>query len=88
MINKNLPEVFGLSEAQNAVRETIRVGGLRDEDGKKEIEHNLIQVDGVRDVRVSLNDQTVYVDYDAAVISGDYIRRTLNSLGYSPYVRY
>lgn len=77
-----------MGEGRNTAREIIRVGGLRDEDGKKEIEHNLIQVDGIRNVRVSLQDQAVHVDYDTSVISGDYIRRTLDSLGYSPYVRY
>jgi len=77
-----------VNDPGNTVRETIWLGGLRDEDGSKEVEHNLIQVDGVKDVAVSLDDGAVTVAYDASVISGDYIRRTLNSLGYSPYVRY
>jgi len=67
-------------------RETIRVGGLRGDEGGKEIEHNLIQVDGVGEVVVSLEQRAVTVDYDPAVISGEYIRRTLDSLGYSPHI--
>lgn len=35
-----------------AARTVIRVGGLKDQEGRKEIEHNLIQIDGVREVRV------------------------------------
>lgn len=61
---------------------------MRGSEGGKEIEHNLIQVDGVVDVAVSPEQGTVAVDYDPAVISGEYIRRTLDSPGYSPYVRY
>jgi len=64
------------------------VGGLCDADGVQEIEHNLIQVDGVRDVQVAIDVGAVTVSYDPAVISGEYLRRTLNSLGYSPYLRY
>jgi len=67
---------------------SARVGGLSDEDGKKEIEHNLMQIDGVQEVEVSLNDNTVTVNFDSSVIGSDYILRTLNSLGYSPYIEY
>nr|WP_152947722.1 heavy-metal-associated domain-containing protein [Desulfofundulus thermobenzoicus] len=66
---------------------TFRVGGLQDDQGRKEIEHNLIQIDGVEEVRVSLEDGTVDVRYDPEVIRREYLERTLNSLGYSPYVR-
>lgn len=77
-----------MDDAKNSTRMSTRVGGLSDEDGKKEIEHNLIQVDGVQEVEVSLDDNTVTVNFDKAVISNDYILRTLNSLGYSPYIEY
>jgi copper chaperone len=77
-----------LGANDSSFKETLWVGGLRDADGGREIEHNLIQVDGVRDVQVDLDEGAVTVDYDPAVISGEYLRRTLNSLGYSPYVRY
>jgi len=76
-----------LGDKHSSVQETFWVGGLCDEDGGWEIEHNLIQVDGVRDVQVALDEGAVTVNFDPAVISGDYLRRTLNSLGYSPYVR-
>lgn len=77
-----------MSDTNNTISEKIWVGGLRDEDGSKEIEHNLIQVDGVQNVDISLNEGAVTVAYDSSVIDGNYIRRTLDSLGYSPYVRY
>ncbi|SHF16167.1 Copper chaperone CopZ [Desulfofundulus australicus DSM 11792] len=71
----------------NSVRATFRVGGLWDSQGSKEIEHNLIQLDGVEEVQVSLENGTVEVRYDPAVIRREYLERTLNSPGYSPYVR-
>lgn len=77
-----------MHQVKNSSRLSTRVGGLSDEDGKKEIEHNLIQVDGVQEVEVSLADKTVTVNFDQTVISNDYILRTLNSLGYSPYIEY
>ena len=77
-----------MSANDSIFKETLWVGGLRDSDGGREVEHNLIQVDGVRNVQVDLDEGAVTVDYDPAVISGEYLRRTLNSLGYSPFVRY
>ncbi len=69
-----------------SVRTVIRVGGLKDQEGRKEIEHNLIQIDGVREVSVSLPDRTVSIEFDPGVIREEYLERTLDSLGYSPYV--
>lgn len=66
---------------------TFLVDGLFSEEGKKEIEHNLIEIDGVQDVKVSLGDGAVKVQYDPSVIREDYLQRTLDSLGYSPRVR-
>jgi copper chaperone CopZ len=66
---------------------TFLVGGLFSEQGKKEVEHNLIQIDGVQQVNVSLQNGAVKVHYDPEVIRDDYLARTLDSLGYSPRVR-
>ncbi len=77
-----------MDDSVGTVQEKVWVGGLCGADSGLEIEHNLIQVDGVRDVQVAVDEGTVTVNYDPAVISGEYLRRTLNSLGYSPYVRY
>ncbi|MDQ0285281.1 copper chaperone CopZ [Desulfofundulus luciae] len=71
----------------DSVTTTFRVGGLWDEQGSKEVEHNLIQLDGVEEVRVFLENGTVDVRYDPEVIRREYLERTLDSLGYSPYVR-
>lgn len=67
-------------------RAVFRVGGLWGEEGRKEIEHNLIQVDGVRQVEVLPDDHTVNIEYDPGVMREEYLERTLDSLGYSPYV--
>ncbi|MCL6478005.1 MAG: heavy-metal-associated domain-containing protein [Peptococcaceae bacterium] len=67
-------------------RAVFRVGGLKDNAGREEIEHNLIQIDGVRNVQVSVPDQRVNVEFDPGVIREEYLERTLDSLGYSPYV--
>jgi len=66
---------------------TFLVGGLFSEEGKKEVEHNLIQIDGVQQVNVSLSDSAVNVRYDSGVIRDEFLARTLDSLGYSPRVR-
>lgn len=65
----------------------FRVGGLQDEKGRREIEHNLIEIDGVREVKVSMPEKEVNILYDPGVIREEYLERTLDSLGYSPYVR-
>jgi copper chaperone CopZ len=62
------------------------VGGLRDSQGRQEIEHNLIQIDGVKGVEVSVTGRTVDIEFDPEVIREEYLKRTLDSLGYSPYV--
>jgi copper chaperone CopZ len=72
-----------LSASAKAV---FRVGGLKGDEGGREIEHTLSQIDGVRAVRVSTGDGAVGVDFDPGVIGEDFIKRTLNSLGYSPYL--
>lgn len=64
----------------------LKVGGLRDVQGHHEIEHNLIQIDGVRHVLVSVPKQEIYIEFDPQVIRKEYLERTLDSLGYSPYV--
>ncbi|OAT82949.1 heavy-metal-associated domain-containing protein [Desulfotomaculum copahuensis] len=71
----------------DAKEHVFKVGGLRDELNGREIEHNLIQLDGVEEVRVSLPEGSVQVRYDPAVTDREYLARTLDSLGYSPYVR-
>lgn len=64
----------------------LKVGGLRDVQGRREIEHNLIQIDGVRHVSVSVPTREINVEFDPRVIRKEYLERTLDSLGYSPYV--
>ncbi|WP_066634279.1 heavy-metal-associated domain-containing protein [Desulfolucanica intricata] len=71
--------------AENIITRTYKVGGLFDEQGQKEIEHNLIQVDGVKKVDISIPEHTVAVQFDSAAIEEDWIKRTLNSLGYAPF---
>ena len=70
------------------VRTSFRVGGLKDDSGRKEIEHNLIQIDGVRRVAVSMQESTVNIEFEPGVIREEYLKRTLDSLGYSPYISF
>ena len=72
-----------MSESARAV---FRVGGLKGDEGSREIEHTLAQIDGVHRVEVNKDNSTVDVGFDPGVIREDYLERTLNSLGYSPYV--
>lgn len=69
------------------VRARFKVGGLQNDMGRQEIEHNMIQIDGVREVKVSMPEKEVNILYDPEVIREEYLERTLDSLGYSPYVR-
>lgn len=69
-----------------SARAVFRVGGLKGAEGSREIEHTLAQIDGVISVNVSLPDGSVNINYNPGVIRKEYIERTLNSLGYSPYL--
>lgn len=84
---KKYPQAHGGDFLDKTARTVIRVGGLRGREGGREIEDNLIQIDGVKNVRVSLPESTVEIQFDPGVIRQEYLERTLNSLGYSPYVR-
>lgn len=62
------------------------VGGLQDERGRQEIEDNLKEIDGVVQVKASVADGMVDIEFDPQVIRSEYIERTLTSLGYTPYL--
>ena len=72
-----------LAETDSTV---LKVGGLKGMEGGKEIEDAFSQIDGVRSVKVSIADSTVRIDFDPGIIREDFIKRTLNTLGYSPYI--
>lgn len=76
-----------MQDKTEAASARFRVGGLQDQAGRQEIEHNLIQIDGVREAKVSMPEKEVTILYDPGVIREEYLERTLDSLGYSPYVR-
>lgn len=63
---------------------TVRIGGLAGEAGKKEIEHNLRQVDGVKKVDVSLAGKEVSITYDPDKAGERQLLEILNNLGYAP----
>ncbi|MCF8010128.1 MAG: cation transporter [Clostridiales bacterium] len=70
----------------NSINKTFVVGGLFSEEGVKEIEHNLIQIDGVEQVEASVNTGNVDIKYDPEVIQDVYIKKNLDTLGFSPRV--
>lgn len=61
-----------------------RVGGLKGDHCRDRIEHTLSHLGGVAGVDVDLAAKQVKVEYDPAVIAGDYLESTLQTLGYSP----
>lgn len=65
---------------------SFRVGGLFDSRNQAEVRDVLLNIDGVRQVDVNLQQKRVDVTYDSSVLPADYLARTLNSLGYSPDV--
>lgn len=67
-------------------QETFKVGGLFSKEDKDEIETYLTQVDGVKQVKASLEDNSVTIDYDSSVIEMDWLKRTLQSLGHDTNV--
>ena len=67
-------------------RETFKVGGLFTEEDKDEIETYLKQIDGVKRVEASINDKTVDVDFDSAVVDSGWLKETLQSLGHDTSV--
>lgn len=67
-------------------QETFKVGGLFSKEDKDEIETYLNQVDGVKQVKASLEDNSVTIDYDSSVIEMDWLKRTLQSLGHDTNV--
>lgn len=62
---------------------TVRVGGLFGEAGKKEIEHNLSRIDGVKKVNVSLAGKEVSITYDPQRAGERQLLEILNTLGYA-----
>nr|WP_018086112.1 heavy-metal-associated domain-containing protein [Desulfurispora thermophila] len=65
---------------------SFSVGGLFDSQNQAEIKDVLQDIDGVQKVNVDLQEKRVDVTFDSTVLPADYLARTLNSLGYSPYV--
>ena len=64
------------------LRQTYNIEGLFKTEDKKEIETYLRQVEGVEQVQVNLNDQTVTVDFDSSVVQSGWLKETLQSLGH------
>lgn len=48
----------------------------------KKVEENIAFEKGVKDLKVSLDNQTVYVKYDAAKTSEEVLKKAIESLGY------
>ncbi|MFZ5642757.1 MAG: heavy-metal-associated domain-containing protein [Bacillota bacterium] len=70
----------------NYSKSILKVGGLSGNEGRKEIEDTFHEIDGVKSVKVNMNDSTVIIEFNPEIIREDFIKRTLNSLGYSPFI--
>ncbi len=55
---------------------------LHCEDCVKKVNENIAFEKGVKDLKVSLDDQTVYVKYDASKTSEDVLKAAIEKLGY------
>lgn len=65
------------------VRATFKLGGLNSPDNKRNIEDTLSDIDALEDVHVDMNSREISLNYDPDRINEDYIKTTLNSMGYS-----
>ncbi|TFD98308.1 copper chaperone CopZ [Jeotgalibacillus sp. R-1-5s-1] len=62
---------------------TLNVEGMSCQHCVKAVESNVKELGGVNDVRVHLEQGTVDVDFQAAYVSLDQIRETIEDQGYS-----
>ncbi|AEI37255.1 MAG: copper ion binding protein [Zymomonas mobilis subsp. pomaceae] len=60
----------------------IQVDGMHCEHCVKAIENGLGQLDGITEVKVSLKNKAVTVDYSAEKITEEAIRKEIEDLGY------
>lgn len=61
---------------------TLNVDGMSCEHCVNAITKSLLSLDGIKDVKVNLNNKTVFVKYDSTKISLDSIKNDIEQQGY------
>jgi len=61
---------------------TLKVDGMSCEHCVNAITKSLLSLDGIKDVKVNLNNKTVFVKYDSTKISLDSIKNDIEEQGY------
>ncbi len=67
---------------ENITKITLKVEDMACEHCKNAIYSSLVNIDGIKIVKVSLEDKTVYVEYDNSLIAIDYIKEKIEDEGY------
>ena len=70
------------SRKKGEVKEVTFLVHLHCENGVKKVQENIAFEKGVKDLKVSLEDQTVAIKYDAAKTSEDTLKAAIEKLGY------
>ncbi|MHB1167365.1 MAG: heavy-metal-associated domain-containing protein [Carboxydocellales bacterium] len=65
------------------VSTTFKLGGLYSTDNKRNVEDTLRDIDALDNVHVDLAASELTLNYDPDRVNEDYLKNTLNSLGYS-----
>jgi len=65
------------------VRANFKLSGLNSPDNKRNIEDTLSDIDALENVHVDMNSREISLNYDPDRVNEDYIKTTLNSMGYS-----
>jgi len=64
-------------------KRTYKLGGVFDSDDKSEIEYTLNEMKSISEVNVDVNSQQVSFQFEPGKIPEDFIKNTINTLGYS-----
>lgn len=64
------------------LKEVTFIVHLHCKDCVNKVQENIAFEKGVKDLKISLEEQTVYVKYDAAKTSEDVLKKEIESLGY------
>lgn len=70
------------SKKKAAMKEVTFYVHLHCENCKNKVQENIAFEKGVKDLKVSLDDQTVYIKYDSVKTSEDVLKAAIETLGY------
>lgn len=76
----------GFSENQKTEEKSVKISikGMSCMSCAANVKKTLSEIDGVKDVKVSLQDKNAIVTYDPKKVSTDQLKNSINKLGYKP----